>query len=327
MNDFINLSRASMVATGICFNNRRFALLTSKARWRQIRIETGKLIDLFMFEVMERLNIELFLQCGANEPSTAISFCSINEKNKAICFEANPDVAQRFQSNAMYSNLQYINIGLGSAPGDIDFHIPVGNRRDLSLQGTFSPAKHLDYTNPIKVRIDTLDNLLLTPYQNSESLSTSPKLTALLIDVEGYSWNVLQGAHQLLALPTTKVIFIEVQDINFYWEHEKNAKQICDFLLNYGFVPIVRDYPTAMLYNIVFIKATEVEKITDLIDQYWFNWTQIRPKYYEKIHLKFYFSKIKKSILKIFPGVTHGILHRLFAFFGSKQSADKYLKS
>ena len=315
MNDFINLNRTSMVATGVCFNNRRFALLSSKVRWRQIRIETGKLIDVFIFEVMERLNIELFLQCGANEPSTAINFCNINEKNKAICFEANPDVAQRYQSNATYSNLEYINVGLGSAPGNIDFYIPVGNRKDLSLQGTFSPAKHLEYTDPIKVRIDTLDNLLLTLYQNNKSLSMSPKSTALLIDVEGYSWNVLQGAQQLLALHTTKVIFIEVQDVNFYWEHEKNAKHICEFLLNYGFVPIVRDYPTAMLYNIVFVKEIEVEKITDLIDQYWFNWTQIKPKYYEKINIRFYFSKLKKSVLKIFPRNTHRILHKLFAFF------------
>ena len=95
MNNFNSLNRDTMIAAGICFSNRKLALLTKQARWRQIRIETGKLIDNFILKSYEQLSIELLIQCGANKPTSALDFCRINPVNNAICFEANPYVAQK----------------------------------------------------------------------------------------------------------------------------------------------------------------------------------------------------------------------------------------
>jgi FkbM family methyltransferase len=321
MNNFNSLNRDTMIAAGVCFSNRRLAFLTEQARWRQIRIETGKLIDGFILKAYQKLSIELLIQCGANKPTEALDFCEINPVNKAICFEANPYVAQKY-TNALPENINYINVGLGSGPGELIFHIPVGNQKELSLQGSFSPAKHLNYHESFEVQVDTLDNLL--PPLLDIDLASLDNLanTALLIDVEGFSWNVLQGSKKILGLESTKIIFIEVQNDNFYWENEKNARQISDFLADYDFVPIVRDYPTAPLYNIVFVKRIELDKLTQLIDSYWFDFTQIKPNFFERRNPRYYFSIGKKLLFIVMPGCFHNYLHKIFALFGSKSSAS-----
>ena len=309
-----------MIAAGICFSNRKLALLTKQARWRQIRIETGKLIDNFILKSYEQLSIELLIQCGANEPTSALDFCRINPVNNAICFEANPYVAQKYSSDLPDNNIKYINIGLGREPDKLKFFIPSGHPKEWSLQGSFSPAKHLNYSESFEVKVDALDNLLPPLLDIDPASLDKLTSTALLIDVEGFSWNVLQGSRKILGLKSTKIIFIEVQDENFYWENERNAMQISDFLADYDFVPIVRDCPTAKLYNIVFVKRPEIEKLTELIDSYWFDFTQIRPSFFEHKDPRFYLSSVKKLMFPLIPKIFHNNLHKIFAFFGSKSS-------
>lgn len=320
MNNLNSLNRDTMIATGICFSNRKFALLTKQARWRQIRIETGKLIENFILKVYERLPVELLIQCGANEPISALDFCKISPRNNAICFEANPYVAQKYTNSDHVNNLKYINVGLGSEPSKLKFFIPEGHPKEWSLQGSFSPAKHLNYSESFDVKVDALDNLL-PPLLNIDPINLDKlACTALLIDVEGFSWNVLQGAKKILGLESTKVIFIELQDENFYWENEKNAQQISDFLADYDFIPIVRDYPAAPLFNVVFVKRIELDKLTELIDSYWFSFTQIKPSFFERKDPRYYLSKIKKVFFSAMPNGLHKNLHKIFAFFGSKSS-------
>lgn len=318
MNDFNSLNRDTMIATGICFSNRKIALLTNQARWRQIRIETGKLMESFVLKAYKQLSVELLIQCGANKPTEALDFCGINPVNKAICFEANPYVAQKYSEYELNHKIKYINIGLGSLPDKLRFYVPVGNQKELSLQGAFSPAKHLKYQESFEVQVDTLDNLIPPLLGVNAANLDNLVNTALLIDVEGFSWNVLQGSRKILGLKSTKIIYIEVQNDNYYWENEKNAQQISDFLEAYDFVPIVRDYPTAPLYNIVFIKKTELDKLTQLIDSYWFDFTQIRPRFFERRNSRYYLSKVKKMLFLVVPICFHDYLHQIFAGFGSK---------
>ena len=320
MSNFENLNRDAMIAAGICYSNRKLALLSKQARWRQVRIETGKLLETFARQVYKRLSLELLVQCGANEPSSAMSFCQIRSGNSAICFEANPYIAQKYIKNYENSNIKYLNVGLGSQPGSLNFHIPENHPKDWTLQGTFAPSKQLKYYEPFEIEINSLDNLL-PPILNLNGLKDGefPK-SALLIDVEGFSWEVLQGAKKILGLDSTKVIFIEVQDDNHYWENEKNARQISEFLESYGFMPIVRDYPTAPLYNIVFVKNSELDKLTDLVNSFWFDFTQIRPSFLETKDPRLFLSKIKKMGFLLIPKAFHKYLHNFFALLGSKSS-------
>ena len=104
MSNFEILNRDAMLAAGICYSNRKLALLSKQARWRQVRIETGKLLETFAMQVYKRLSLELLIQCGANEPSSAVSFCQIRSGNRAICFEANPYIAQKYMTHYFLKN-------------------------------------------------------------------------------------------------------------------------------------------------------------------------------------------------------------------------------
>ncbi len=320
MSNFEILNRDAMLAAGICYSNRKLALLSKQARWRQVRIETGKLLETFAMQIYKRLSLELLIQCGANEPSSSVSFCQIRSGNRAICFEANPYIAQKYMTDYENSNIKYLNVGLGSQPESLNFYIPENHPKDWTLQGTFAPSKQLKYYEPFEIEINSLDNLLPSILNLNDLQGSEFPKSALLIDVEGFSWEVLQGAKKILELHSTKVIFIEVQDDNHFWEDEKNARQISEFLENYGFMPIIRDYPTAPLYNIVFIKVSELDKLTDLVNSFWFNFTQIRPSFIEIKDPRLFLSKIKKIGFLLIPKVLHKYLHKFFALLGSKSS-------
>jgi FkbM family methyltransferase len=320
MNQLLNLNRDTMISAGVCFSNRKFALLTKKARWRQIRIGTGNLIENFIIDVYKKLSIELLVQCGANEPTSAINFCQIRSGNQAICFEANPYIANKYMTINKNPRIKYLNMGLGMGVGKLNFYIPDNHPKDWTLQGTFSPTKQLTYSESFEVEVTSLDSQLPSLLDIKGFDADDFPKTALLIDVEGFSWEVLQGAKETLNLDTTKVIFIEVQDSNYYWEQEKNALQISNFLESYGFTPIVRDYPTAPLYNIIFVKNSEIEKLAEIIDVFWFKFTQIKPGFIELKDPRIILSKIKKVILLLIPKTLHQYVHNFFVLLGSKSS-------
>ena len=320
MNQLLNLNRDTMISAGICFSNRRFALLTKKARWRQIRIGTGNLIENFIIDTYKKLSIELLIQCGANEPTSAINFCQIRPMNQAICFDANPFIADKYIMMNKNPRIKYLNMGLGKSAGKLNFYIPDNHPKDWTLQGTFSPTKQLTYGESFEVEVNSLDSQILSLLNIDGFRADKFPKTALLIDVEGFSWEVLQGAKEVLSLDTTKVIFIEVQDGNYFWEQEKNAQHISDFLESYGFTPIVRDYPTAPLYNIIFLKNSEIEKLAENIDDFWFRFTRIKPGFIEFKDPRILLSKVKTLAFLLLPKALHNYLHRFFALLGSRSS-------
>jgi FkbM family methyltransferase len=216
--------------------------------------------------------------------------------------------------------IKYLNVGLGKSAGKLDFYIPDNHPKDWTLQGTFSPTKQLTYSESFEVEVASLDSQLPSLLDIKGFNADNFPKTALLIDVEGFSWEVLQGAKEILNLDTTKVIFIEVQDSNYYWEQEKNALQISDFLESYGFTPIVRDYPTAPLYNVIFVKNSEIEILAEIIDEFWFKFTEIKPGFIELKDPRILLSKIKKLILRLIPKTLHQYVHNFFVLLGSKSS-------
>lgn len=322
VNNFAALNQKINTASEICYSNSRFRLLSQQAKWRQIQKASGKLIDEFIIQAYKKLSIDLLVQCGANEPTSALQFCRIKPNNEAICFEANPYVAEKFINIPLSSNIKYINLGLGHKLGELNFYIPKNHPKAWTLQGTFTPAKHLQYQEPIKVPIDKLDNLLPPLIRINQIKFNKFPAISLLIDVEGFSWNLLKGSKNILRLDSIKLIFIEVQNENFYWDTEKNAYQITEYLESFDFVPVVRDYPTAQLYNIVFVKKQELHHLTELINSFWLNFSLIKPGVFESKDPKFYASKLKKILLVITPTRFHKFLHRMLAFAGSKSSLD-----
>ena len=317
MESFLNLNQQTMLATAVSFNKRKYSLLTKEARLRNLRIETGKLIEKYFFQVCQELNLNLLIECGAHDGSISIKFCNENVKNHAISFEANPHVVQRFAPSIKSDRIQYLNKGLAREPGLLELRIPSHTAKSWTPQASFDKSLEFDEFEKVKVEVDSLDNLLSElngPMRNDTS-------AALWIDGEGFGWEVLNGAKKILATQVYKVIFIEVQDKSI-WENEKNASEISAFLFEFGYFPIVRDCPLTSLYNIVFVKSEEISEIIELTNNYWFDFSNIDVGFYEKKDLRFWLSKFKFILLARIPSKYRIQGEKFFAFLGSKSSKD-----
>ena len=316
MNRFTQLNQQTIVSTSIAFQNRKLALLSKNARLRNIRIKTGIIIENFFFSVCEKLSIYALVECGAHDGSISVKFCGDNTEKYAISFEANPFVVERFSSTIINKNIQYLNFGLAKTPGILQLNIPSHSPKSWTPQSSFNRNLTFNEFSQIDVKVDTLDNLISQYFFKPISVNK-----AIWIDVEGFGWEVLNGATNLLSSQMYPIIFMEVQD-QAVWENERNASEICEYLENYGYVPVVRDCPLANLYNIVFVKKEFVDQISELINIYWLDFASIKPGFYEKKSLRTQIGDIKKKIILTSPNFSKKYMHKIFAKLGSRSSKD-----
>jgi hypothetical protein len=87
--------------------------------------------------------------------------------------------------------------------------------------------------------------------------------------VDGLGGKVIEGANHILENANARLIYIEVQDNQAYYEDESSAIDIARRLANFGFVPIARDYPVANLYNLLFIKVDDLRTCTTTLSKFW----------------------------------------------------------
>lgn len=145
------------------------------------------------------INNGVVVDCGSNAGNHSL-FYSVYAK-KVISIEANPVLAEEFRSRIFYNNIKNIillNIGIGSSDGTkLSFHQSVGdNKGTSSFIENFSPEN----LNQINVLIRTLDSIL--------SEHKIRKVDFIKIDVEGYDYEVLEGARKIIST-STPVIQIE----------------------------------------------------------------------------------------------------------------------
>ena len=74
--------------------------------------------------------------------------------------------------------------------------------------------------------------------------------------------------------------------------------------------------------NIIFIKKECVDLIIELTNNYWFNFTRIKPKFYEKKSMRTLLGTLKNAILLNAPSYIGELLHKVFAMLGSKSSKE-----
>lgn len=232
----------------------------------------------------------------------------------AIAFEANPYVYARIQTSIKSGLVEYVNLGLASKPGALQLNIPTHQPRSWSMQSSFNKTFEFSNFETVAVKVDNLDNRVLSKVAMTPS--------AIWIDVEGYGYSVLEGASKILGNRNCKLIFIEVQD-RAYWDNERNAMEICEYLSRFNFVLLVRDSPWAELYNIVFVKADAIGKTLTLTNRFWFDSSRIRPSFLDRKPLRHYLSLLKKSILELSGDRLGRIIHKISRIFGSKSSGDQ----
>ena len=311
--EFLRLNEQAISSFSIAYTRRTPTLLTKEQRFKELRVKTGVLIEKYFFDLCEILNSQLLLECGAHDAATSKKFVGLSENRKAIAFEANPFVFERFQSTIKNDSIRYVNIGLADTLGELTLNIPAHTPKSWSMQSSFDNNPKFSNFLQVKVNVDLLDNLVLNEIsQNS---------TAMWIDVEGFGFSVLTGATKILSAKACKVIFIEVQD-SAIWEQEQNAIEICSFLSGFGFVPLVRDYPLVDLYNIVFVKEDILPLAITLTNRFWFDFSRIRPRPFRFKSPIYLLSRIKGVLLKFGGGYFASAIHRVSRVAGSRSSRD-----
>lgn len=194
---------------------------------------------------------DLFVDIGANIGSYTI-LASAEVGSKSFSFEPIPITFKQLKENVVLNNIgskvTLLNIGLASKKGKLYF----SNEKDTSLN-------HVEIINSnnnlIPIEVDTLDNKLS---------GLNPLL--LKIDVEGFEFDILKGASNVIDDNNLKAIIIELNGSGVKYGY--NDVDIEKFLNSFGFHayiydPFSRILESAKLHdsdNLIYIRDFEFIK-------------------------------------------------------------------
>jgi FkbM family methyltransferase len=144
---------------------------------------------------MQRSNLSLVLDVGANEGQYARHIRSEGYAGRIISFEPLRAAFKQLQSNAAQErNWEALNVGLGRAPDTMKINV-AGNSQSSSflpmLPRHITAAPTTGYVAAEDVPVITLDSL------SGERIQVDD-VVWLKLDVQGYELNVLEGASKML---------------------------------------------------------------------------------------------------------------------------------
>jgi FkbM family methyltransferase len=160
---------------------------------------------------------DLFLDIGANHGHYSILLAGLCE-TKCIAIEPVSCTFNKLKKNINLNNLDNLvslkQFGLSNSTGKLFFS------NDL---GTMNKIVDEDYKNKVEIDVLTIDDLDID-------------ISIIKIDVEGYEFNVLQGAKNTLSKKALNIIVCEVNNtIN----EDSLTKDLLNYLEIYDFKPYV----------------------------------------------------------------------------------------
>lgn len=200
------------------------------------------------YQLQKILKSNCFFEIGAFEADFSRMMKNLFPDSKVYAFEASPYCYDNYKD--LNSSIEYLNLAISDKEGEIYFSLQDKNISDQSeiekVRGNNSILDRNDDTisyKKINVKSTTFDSFI-----EKESLTTSS--FSLWVDVEGANKNVLKGSEKYLK--NVQSILIEVEDYE-YWKDQWLSKDVDQFLQNFGFFPIARDFEDNNQYNIVYI--------------------------------------------------------------------------
>jgi hypothetical protein len=208
-------------------------------------------------------------------------------------------------------------MGVSNSTTTLEMNIPKHHSNDSSLEGSLHKRKDFNSYRTMSIQVDRLDNIAKQFIQGG--------LTCIWIDVEGLGGKVIEGASQILENTNVRLIYIEVQDDQAYYEEESNAIDIALRLAKFGFVSIARDYPVANLYNLLFIKVDDLGTCTTTLSKFWVQYSNLRVPYFRQKSTRDILASAKKYIFRPSKSGKPIGSDYLFAQLGSKSSKQRIL--
>lgn len=173
---------------------------------------------------------DIIMDIGTNIGYVLLNFARIvGNSGFVFGFEPNPLTYNKCMENISlndFSNIKVSNIGLGRETREEILIVPYSrNRGEAYIVSTDPPDAG------IKVAITTLDRFVKE--------NQIAKIDLIKIDVEGYEFNVLNGAKETLKKYKPK-LFIEVDD-NLLKRQSILAKELIEFISSFGYSIVKAD--------------------------------------------------------------------------------------
>jgi len=172
---------------------------------------------------------ETFVDVGANVGAYSILASGVVGA-KSIAFEPLPGTAERLRDQVQVNRLESIvdirNMGIGDAQGALYFTDNRDTVNRVSVAG--------DVPGTTRVSVGTLDAELADDHRYF-----------MKVDVEGFEYNVIEGASRLLATDDVSAIIIELNGSGEAFGHRN--EDVHDRLAGFGFIPVAYDPRTRVL--------------------------------------------------------------------------------
>ena len=228
-----------------------------ETHWR--RLSAQRLIAAWN-DMLQQVGVCRLIEIGAHAAENSIDFAS--RGGKAIALEANPHVYNSLTLGARASGVDTRQVAVAATSGFLDLRIPSQTHDDASPPQDASFLKQSvgkDFT-VCTVPTTTLDAIF-------QDLEPDP-LTALWIDAEGTTFDVLQGGKRSLTHGPIALIFAELET-EAIWEGQRTANEVASYLSSLGFLPVIRDSEKADQFNCIFVKADYLELCKESAANYW----------------------------------------------------------
>jgi FkbM family methyltransferase len=313
---FQSLIQLAANAYGNSLSRNRFKLLSESSRHYLLQEATGVLMEDLFFDLAGKLGVIQIIECGAHDAATSIRFIT-KDGRRALAIEANPYVWEEHKDKFANSKIEYRSIGISNLVTTLDMNIPKHHNNNSSLEASLGRRKDFGSYRTVKIQVDKLDNVA-----NAFIAGGS---TCLWIDVEGFGGKVIEGAREILEHPNTKLIYIEVQDDQAYYDEESSAVEITRHLANFGFVPIARDYPIANLYNLLFVRVQDLGSCTTTLSKFWVYYSNLKIPHFRRRSVRDILASAKRTLFAVSKSGKPRGSDYLFSRLGSKSSKQRIL--
>ena len=225
--------------------------------WR--RLSARVLIESWN-EILDKVGVCRFIEIGAHAAESSIGFAS--RGGEAIAFEVNPEVYRSLTVKARAFGVDTRHCAVTATRGFMDLRIPLSMNDDQSLP---QDASLLDRSLVSDYSVATVPTITLNDVFREFDKDL---LTALWIDAEGTTFDVLSGGHKALASGSIALIFAELESTAM-WENQHTAQEVTRYLLDLNFHPIIRDSEKATQFNCIFVQTEYLEPCNEIAANYW----------------------------------------------------------
>lgn len=232
---------------------RYFANLLALRARRLPRDVVGERVESTFRDLCRELEPTVSLEIGAHEARFSRWIKADVPTARAIAFEANPHVHQKYAESHADSGVEYLHLAVSETAGTVELGIPREFLNEEKGRRYKKPRTNRMASIASHVRAEEVETVSVpsTPLDSFLEVGDDDVIVAW-IDVEGASGPVLSSGAKVLS--RASLVYIEVESEPL-WEGQWLDGDVARFFADCGLVPVFRDNQRPHQYNVVFASA------------------------------------------------------------------------